>query len=488
MADRYDSLLAEGLLSLQQHDVDTALYLFDLAAFEAPERVEARYYLGQAQARAGRVDEAERTLTDVLAREPSFIPARFELAVLYYHAGRNEEALKSFEQVRKADPERARVYLYEGRILQRLGRPKEAVAVLQRAAALDPGLALEANDEAGRAALAAGDPAAAQVAFRRAAEVSPAADAARAQTAPPGRTAAADGDEPRLALRLSLGVFYDDNVILDPGITSSGAAGITDQADTLGVLYLWGRYRWLDTERWIGRAEYGFYQNRHRDESLTPFDLQNHRLVLGAGRRFGRGELTAQYELQYALLGGEPYLTTHAVGPRLVLPETDRLVAEIRYQTGGKRFHDDQSFFALNSERDALFHRLDLTQYAVWDKTRYLFAGYTFERELAGDGPTEDDWSFNAHHLRAGLTWPIWASLRVDLDAAYIMRAYDNPNQQPPFAVRDDREFNALAGLTQPLARYLEVSLQYLHQDHQSNIPGFDFTRRLYGVLLTAKY
>lgn len=487
MSDRYDSLLAEGVVHLNQGDLESAQYLFDLAAFEAPQRVEAYYYLGQVHSRGGRVDEAERTLQHALSLDPAFVPARFELAVLYDQQGRDQEALEAFEAVRKTDPERARVYLYEGRILQRQGRAKEAVGFFQQAATLDPAIAKEAHEEAGHAAREAGDVEAAQVAFQRAA-ASPEADAERIHTPPPGSDAVSERDEPRLALRLSLGVFYDDNVVLDPGVASASPLGVTDQADTMGVLSFWGRYRWLETDTWIGRAAYGFYQNRHREETLKPFDLQHHRVHLDAGPRLGRGELTFQYELQYALLGQESYLTSHDIGPRLVFPETEMLAAEIRYLFGVKRYADDVSLFATNSDRNVSTHRLALTQYAVWDKAHYIYGGYTFERDMAGDRPAEDDWTYTGHQLRVGLTWPVWASLRGDVDLSYTLRGYDNPNQQPPFAIRDDQELRGFVSVAQPFGRYVELALQYLHEQNQSNIPVFDYSRHLYGILLTAKY
>lgn len=484
----YHARLSDGVTRLNESDLGGAMRQFEQALARNPQGVEAHYYLGITDARAGRKGEGIARFQKALSIDRTFVPAHFDLGVLHYQNREDESALKSFETVEKIDPARAKVHYYQGLILQRQGKTKEAAAKMERALALDPDLALEANFQTGVASYQAGDFVLARRAFQNVMTLSPESEAAQAAVEFLDRIDLQESRRKRWELTLSTGVQYDDNVILEPARGPSAGQSITDEEDLVGLVYLRGRYQWLNRPEWSGRTEYSFYQNFHLDDLLRNFNVQNHHFILNGGRRFGRSELILQYELQYASLGGDPFLLRQAFGPRFILPASKRHLTEFSYQIGAKRFDDIERLFPNNSERDVRTHKAGFTHYALFESKGNVHGGYYFEREIAGDLPNEDDWTFSGHRIAAGFALPPWKKLTLAADVEYILRRFDHENQQPPASKRNDRELLLIATLSREFGKHLDLSLQYLHQQNNSNIPLFEYNRNIYGVIATVKF
>lgn len=485
----YHDLLSAGIVRLNQNDLGGAMQQFRQALDENPQGVEAFYYIGVTQARAGELDAAEKGFKEALARDATFLPAHFDLGVLYYQRDQDEAALKEFEIVQRADPDRASVYYYQGLILRRMGNSKEAAAKMERAAALDPELALQANYHAGSAHYEAGDLEAARKSFQSVVMLLPEGETAQSASEYLERINAQARYKKRWDLSLSLGLQYDDNVILEPARTiPSVAQAITDRSDWVGLLFLRGRYQLLSTPHWTARAEYSFYQNLHRSDQLNDFNIQSHNMILNGGKRFSRAELLLQYELQFAMLGGDRYLLRQGIGPRLILEADKRNLTELFYQFGAKDFSDIRPLFPNNSDRDVRTHKVGFTHYSLFGLKGNVHAGYAFEREEAGEAPAEDDWTFNGHRLTAGALFPSWRRLTLALDAEFVLRRFSHPNEQPPGKKRTDNDWLAIATLSREITRQIDVALQYLHQQNDSNIPLFKYHRNIYGGIVTVKF
>jgi tetratricopeptide (TPR) repeat protein len=479
----YSSLISAGAAELAEDDLDSAMNYFIRASKVNRKGVEARYYIGVTHSRAGRYIAAEEALQRALMLDRTFIPAYFELGVLYYRTEQDEKALEAFQQVERVDPERARVHYYQGLILRRMGRVEEAVDSLEKAAALDPSLAAEAGYRAGEAYYELGDLESARARFRDVAALYPGSEAARLSNRFLGRV-----EEMRpWDLSLSAGIQYDTNVVLEPsGGPVSQAA--TNREDYAGVFHLLGRYRWLDTPRWVGRAQYSFFQNLHTRESLNDFNIQDHQLDLEAGKRFSRSELTLQYALQYTTLGGEGYLLEHSAGPRFLFQETERNVTDLSYRYGIEEFEDVPPLFPNNSNRDADFHQAGIRHDWFFGKRGNVHGGYLYEKNVAGDAPPEDDWSFDGHHLSLGGSLPPWRELVLSADLEYVFRRFTEPNEQPPGGEREDDGPMVSFSLARSFGFHFEISLQYLYQKNHSNIPLFDYDRSIYGLIGTGRF
>lgn len=485
----YHGQLSAGIVRLNQNDLGGAMQHFKRALDENPQGVEAFYYIGVTQARAGQLGEAEKNFKEALSRDAAFVPAHFDLGVLYYQLDKDEEALKKFDLVQRVDPGRARVYYYQGLILRRMGKSKEAAAKMEKAASLDPEIALEANYHAGSAYFEAGEMGPARKSFQNVLTLLPEGETAQSASDYLERIDQQARHQKRWDLSFSAGVQYDDNVILEPTRTiPSSPQAITDESDLLALLFLRGRYQWLNTPEWTGRAEYSFYQNLHKDDLLNDFNIQSHNMILNGGRRFGAAEILLQYELQFATLGGDRYLLRQNVGPRLILQETKRNVTEFLYQFGSKNFDDIAPLFPDNSDRDVHTHKAGFIHYFVFRPKANVHVGYSFEREEAGDRPAEDDWTFNGHRLSAGVVLPSWNKITVAADTEYVIRRFDEENQQPPGERREDDEWLAIVTLSRAITRNVDFALQYLHQQNDSNIPLFEYKRNIYGGIVTVRF
>lgn len=478
----YPSLIVAGTNSLNQGYLASALDLFQSALDIDPKGVEARYYIGVIHAQSGRWNEAADAFRKALAADRTYLPAYFDMGVLYFQIHQDDKALAAFQVVEKIDPDRARVPYYQGLILRRNGKSGEAAKRFEAAASLERGLAAEAGYRAGEAYYASGDSASAQRAFKNVSARYPGSDAARLANEFLENIA-----ESTLALSLATGIQFDSNVVLEPSQGPVSSQTGRDKADLSGVVHLRGNYRWLDTPLWLGRLQYSFYENLHTKGDLNDFNIQDHHLNLEGGRKFGGSELTLQYELQFTSIGGSEYLTKNSEGVRYLIQESKLHLTELTYWYGHPVFHN-VTLFPNNSDRDAHSHQLGATRYWMFDGDGNLHGGYLFENNQAGDSPAEDDWSFDGHHLTLGALFPPWKGLVLSADMEYIIRRFSEPNQLSSGVKREDDGPIFVVSLLRSYGSHFDLSLHYLYQQNNSNIPLYDYQRAIYGLTGTGRF
>jgi tetratricopeptide (TPR) repeat protein len=93
--NHFESNLLLGTLLREEGKNDEALQRLKRAAALRGDDLAVRFSLGATQLALGRLDEAERLLTDVAAAAPGHLPTQMQLAVLYTRMGRPEEAAKA---------------------------------------------------------------------------------------------------------------------------------------------------------------------------------------------------------------------------------------------------------------------------------------------------------------------------------------------------------------------------------------------------------
>ncbi len=484
----YDALLSKGITELEQNDLETALHDFEAARRKKNGRVQAHYYIAVTHARANRVKEAEENFEKVLEIERTFIPAHFDLGVLYYQTREDEKALKSFELVESIDPERARVYFYQGVILKRNGNEKEGELKLEKAVSLDPALAAEIHFLSGASNFQSGDLDSAIKEFQGVITLTPEGELADSARDFITQIETKPKQEKRLLLTFSLGLQYDDNVILEPRQSSAASTGISSKSDFVGMLYFRGKYQWLKRGDWSGDLALSYFLNFHQDETLVDFDIQDNHLSTSFGRRFGKNQLELRYEVQFASLAGESFLFSHKAGPRFIRRHSKKQITELSYSYGDKDFKDVPLLFPRNSERDVKTHQVVLTHYHRLDKEGSLYGGYSFDKESAGDSAAEDDWSFDAHHIKAGMVLPAWRDITTRFEANVTQRQFSNNNQLVLTTKRKDDDLLFVLSFSKPLSGHLDLTAQYLYQDNDSNISVFAYRRSIIGLIATATY
>jgi hypothetical protein len=284
--------------------------------------------------------------------------------------------------------------------------------------------------------------------------------------------------------RLSIGVQYDDELALPTG----GGTTPVDRKGSAGIISLLGHYRWLDTEKSVGRAQYRLYQSVYTKRG--DWNTQDRLLSVNAGRRTNFGEFSLQYDLQSTGLGGDPYLLGQKVGPRWVRPYQGNQLTEMLYQFGVQKFYNDR--FVNNSDRNARTHSMGGNHYYFlpqrWDLRGNIYGGFSYAKEIAGGSPTEDDWSHDGSSLSVGVAVPVWKKTIIGADLQYLSRRFPHDNIQQPGVKRSDHEWNTVLILSRSFENELDLSFQFLNQRNRSSIAVFDQNRRVYGLTTAWRY
>ncbi|MEC4677271.1 MAG: tetratricopeptide repeat protein [Nitrospirota bacterium] len=484
---KYNNRLAEGITKLNEKNLSAALQHFNAAIAADAKGVEAHYYLGVTQARANKDTVAEGHFLKALEIDRTFLPARLDLAVLYYQIGKDQEAMESLKIVEQIDPGRARVHYYQGLILRRNGSAAASQAKLEKAVSLDASLAGAIRFQSAISHYEAGAFDSAKIAFKDVLGLEPNRDLAEAARGFINKIDTAASGEKPWSFSMSLGLQYDDNVILDSG-NAPLPAGIKEKDDLVGIVYLQGKYEWFKKDHWRSDVQYSFYQNLHFENSLDDFNIQDHHLSLSGYRQFGMNEAGLIYTLQYATLGGEDYMTAHSIGPKFLWMHSDLHFTEIDYRYGMKDFDDISPLFRGNGERDVDTHQLGFSHTHLFGEKGKLYGGYRFEKEDAGSSAAEDDWTYDGHEIKVGLVLPPWKEWIFSLEASGTRRDYSNPNQQDITKSREDDDLLFIAVLSHPMTEHTHISAQYLYQQNDSNISIYDYDRSIVGLVVTAAY
>lgn len=128
---------ASAMQAIEQRDYAAAVSAFREGLERDPQNLNARVSLARSLYLAGRGDEAEQTLRQVVAEDPAQVLAGFLLGVLQESAGDTVAAESAYRQVLKADAEHAGAHFFLANRLMREKRYSQAAAHYQ--ASLDSG-------------------------------------------------------------------------------------------------------------------------------------------------------------------------------------------------------------------------------------------------------------------------------------------------------------------------------------------------------------
>ncbi len=483
----YDDLLSIGIGQLHEKNLSEARQQFEQAFINNPQGVEAHYYLGVIDAKEGNTPQAKEHFSQAIALDPTFVPVYFDLGILYYQDGQYTDAQKMFDVVEKVDPARARVYYYQGLIFRQQGKLDEAAKKFEKAASLDAELAPEAHYRAGVAYYHAGNRRAATGALHRVIKMAPESEASRLSHALMEQI---QSETKQWSGSLSAGLQYDDNVILEPRAAALpvGTAYINGE-DVVSVLHLAGHYQGWVTSKTAGKVQYNLYQNLHSENELKDFDISDHHLNFTGGRETRHGMLTLSYDVQYTFLRDDRYFFQQGLGPTLSLRGANDRRTDISYRFRFQRFYNIIPLFPTNADRNVRRHEVGLIYSMKLQDKGHLTGGYFFDKDIAGKGPSEDDWSLNEHRLTSGFTSLPWRSWTAAIHLEFNLKGFAHPHQLLLHDVpRKDRGWFTSVRLARPIYSNIQGSFQYLYQQNSSNIPFYDYRRNLVGVFTTVTF
>ena len=145
----FDSLLARGMLALQENRAADALAMLGQAVAQDPAAAAAQCQFALACQLAGRQDDAIAAFTVAVQHAPDMVEAQYGLATALNAVGRRAEALARFDTLLAAAPDLPEAQYGRATTLHALGRHAEAEQGFAAALALDPEFVEAAAGQAG---------------------------------------------------------------------------------------------------------------------------------------------------------------------------------------------------------------------------------------------------------------------------------------------------------------------------------------------------
>jgi len=483
----YDLFYTKALQHINQKKFSEAIVELKTALSLRPEDVEASYYLGVALSKTGKDKEAEELLKKVVALDPKFEKVHFDLGVVKYNLGKYPEALQQLDLAEKAEPNNGMIYYYQGLTFHHMGDYERSSPRFLRAVSLAPELGLTAHYYAGVGFYRRGVLEEARDELQEAIRLDPASQVAKSAEEFLAQLPGSKKKTKRWDLNISAAYQYDSNVILLPG-GSTLPAGISRKGDNRLVFYFRGGYRFLETSNWTVGGAYAFYQSLH--DKLRSFDVQSQEASAFLLYRQPWGELRIPYTFNYALVNEDVFLRSHAVTPAFTLREASITYTQIQYGYTWNSFVNTPQF-SNNSDRDGINHMAAMTQSLLFAQSGLVRLGYAYDTNLTGSSPAQDDWAYLGHKITADLRLPTLQGFKLDVEADYYIQQYEYPNSYAS-PVDSEKRMDHIqtysTTLSKTFGKWVTLSLQYMFNRNDSNIPVFKYDRSIVSVILAGNF
>jgi tetratricopeptide (TPR) repeat protein len=471
-----------GVVAYGEGRLDPARQEFERVLAEDPEDREALRYLAlilKAQGDRGRALELQER---ALALDPGDRELVFDRGVTLLEVGRNAEAREAFQAVLAEDPDHAQANFYAGVAAYRTGDHKAALPYLERAAALDPSLAVQTRYYAGLSEASIGDLSAAAGSFSVVAEQSP--------VSPLGQSAANLSEELNSArqgrpysLALTAGWEWDSNPLLasdEAFLLANGQPNPDRDPTQRGVFTGSGSARLYGNDRTSLSAGYDGYLSLNVDDDARDVDLQTHAGWLSGGTVLGPVRLGLRYDYAYTFIDlTDAFRQLHRATPTLAVRQGDWGLTQPFYQF---QYYDFETFenFPPNSafDRDGPRHLFGLSQ--------FFFLPQPFSYVTVGaNGDLYDaqgtEWRYDGFETAFGavsFSW-LWR---------FAHRDYRDHSAFAPSKRREDDTHWVTAEIARPIIdRWIgRIAGSFAFQD--SNVPVYDYNRKVVGAYLTYQW
>ena len=477
-----------GLTHLALNQPGIAKQKLEAARALKPNDPYIRAQLGIAHFALQEYDQAEPLLFEAYDKDPQMDGLGFCVGFLRYREKNYDDALAAFDTAKSSDPNiRQLTHFYSGMTKGVLGLPEQAIVELDESLKTGAVSPLTQGAIQLRDTLAAG---------RRTTQ-----------------------DRKRFTARLSLGVFYDDNVAINPDKVGNipNQAGLLINQNTVinnlrrrqtqapGILVsILGDYAFFRKGPWEASANYSFFQTLNFN-SLDDFNIQNH--AIGAAGFYRNTlantglpyQLSLQYTYDYLFLDSKAFLARHTptlnatlVGPVFQFPLVGQMgsLTTVQYRFQAKTFFRETSNvdvrFASES-RDAFNNMVGVIHALRFaDDQVILRIGYQYDNEST-EGSA---FAYAGDRLLTGgqVTLP-WGdvSLRYDYDIHW--RNYKNTqtlftNRNGVFRDRYDKQQTHLVQLIKPLPNNFSLVFQYQGIRNRSRVPIYDYTKNAFTVIV----
>lgn len=284
----------------------------------------------------------------------------------------------------------------------------------------------------------------------------------------------------KLFVKVTAGYQYDTNVILNAqGAPVPPDVGRKD--DSRFVLNLAGTYLPLKGPRGDLALNYAFFQSQHGE--LDDFNLTQNMAEL-AGRYRVDDRLTVRFStlFQHLQLGAKLFDYAFIVGPSVVVSEGQgqSTVVDLRYRATD---YENVAIFRNNAIRSGDNYQAAITQNIAISPTILLRAGYGVD----ADDTRSPLWDGVGHKVNLEGSFIVPHDSLLDIYAEYYRKDYEGVYA----SIGDNRTDNAWSAVVTATTYFEErygVSLRALFSRNISNVPTFDMSRLIAGILFDVRF
>jgi len=494
--EAYDLAFSKGIHALNEKRYEEASEAFREvleAKGTSVSEVEGRYYLALSYRLSGRNREALKWLQSVLRLDPSLEALHFDLGMVYFQLSEYQNAIDELLKAERIGGQpraiQASIQYHLGLSLMESKAFEKATTRFLRVAELIPEQGASIQYLLAVSFYRQGRFDEAKKAFKDVLGTSSNAMLLESSRRFLGAIAHNPQMKKPWVLAASLGLHYDDNVILLPE-GSPLPVGISDQSDLRWVGRLRAGLKVFQSARTVGFARYNFYQSLHQD--LDAFDAQSHNLSFTTKHALASQpyRFDFSYRFSHVSIDGESYLQLHTLRASLDFLSASARTTRIAYRYQDKDFLR-LSAFPGSEARSGMNNALSLLQEWNLDEAGATVHGeYTYDE----DNTVGKDWDYRGHSVKLGLSLPkslFPAEIQPALGAAWGLQYYKNANS---FSLgnsgrkREDRVQTYTINLSKSFAPRISGDFQYLYSRNNSNIRLFNYERQIVSLTMTYSY
>jgi tetratricopeptide (TPR) repeat protein len=460
--DHVEALYYMAVVHLAQRRTAEAVPLLERARAKAPTDVYVAYQLGLAYFAQQQYDKAQPLLEEVFASNPAQDSLGYYVGFMRYRNKNYRGAVNAFRAGRSSDPEIQQLSrFYTGLALAVLGLPAQATAEVEQAMSLAPTSALTGPAERLRDTL---------IAQRQ--------------------------KERRFTAEVRFGVYYDDNVTVEPNPTPrehEPLVGILrhPKSRTSGELAgVRADYVWYRDENWDATIGYSFFMTYNND--LPSFNVMDHLGSLGVVYKTAFGTIPAQFGVNYSFdalwLDQERFVDRHTGSVIAAVAGDEMNLTQAFFRIQDKDFANGSPKEEDRDGQNFMIGVLHLWRFAQ-DK-HLIKVGFQQDWEYT-DGR---HYTYQGQRLQAGAQYTLpWWAVRAKWDFDVHFRQYTSkhqflPTTNPDRLQRRDQEVNNIVRLELPLPHSLTLAGEYQVTHNRSNLQVFDYTRNVLSLILSWVY
>ncbi len=486
-----------GVLAYDAKRYNEALLAFQDALRLNPENVNALYYTGLTYLALDQYPPAQAALEQAHKLAPSDLDVAFQLGVAYFLQQKFDQAEPLFQQVYARQPKRPNVGYYLGILEYRQQAYREALRFFQANVPSDENFSQLTRFYTGLALSALGLADQARAEIEEAVRLQPISPL----TGPADRLrevlgAAAKGER-NFHVDAKLSFFYDDNVPVNPDVSSDPSAQIAREkkhrsTGELGFLRL--EYLPLRTLDWEATLAYAVLQTINND--VAHFNVQNHTGTASLSYKTSIRRMPTvtglTYQYDYISLDDRNFVSRHTVAPFLTLAWDARHLTQGQLRFQDKDFMHEKTLVSPEDDRDARNYMAGITHFLRFaGDQHFIKMGYQIDWEEAQGS----NWTYLGHRFLVGGQYTLpWGGIRLRYDFDAHLRDYRNRHTFLPTGIitptvhRSDKDMNHQFSVSKDLPWNLTLSLEYLLNMNVSNLALFDYTRNVVSLSMSWRY